>query len=181
MDVYLEGNRRLRVPMKSFLRNAVHAIHNQSITLNVEPCGSGTDAVKRCARDANGLLLIDSEGVDISRLAQRVASQIGRTDCAFFMVQKMEAWFIADQNALRNHFGDRFRERALPQNPNVEEVPAQDIDTALRNATRDCAKQRYSKGRDDVKLLEQHNPSTVYDACHNFRLLIDHLSMHAAN
>ena len=91
------------------------------------------------------------------------------------MVQKMEAWFIADRNALRNHFGAGFRQSALPQNRNVEDVPTRDIDDALRNATRDCAKQGYTKGRDDVGLLNLLNPTTVYHACPNFALLIDHL------
>lgn len=175
MEVYLEGNRRLRTPMKSFLRNAARTIHNLSINLNVHPSGSRDDAIKRCIKDHNALLLIDSEGEDISQLDQRVRSQIGQANHPFFMVQKMEAWFIADRNALRNHFGAGFRESALPGNPNVEEVSIQDIDNALRNATRECAKQRYSKGRDDVGLLNELNPATVYDACPNFARLIDFL------
>ena len=140
---------------------------------------SRDDAIKQCVTDADALLLIDSEGEELRYLTSRIRSQIGALDRAFFMVQKMEAWFIADRNALRNHFGAGFRESALPRNRNVEEVPIQDIDNALRNAARDCAKQRYSKGRDDVGLLNQLNPNTVYDACPNFALLIDHLRGHS--
>ena len=99
---------------------------------------------------------------------------------AFFMVQLMEAWFIADRNALANYFGAGFRNSALPQNPNVEDIPKQDIENGLRNASRDCAKQHYAKGRDDVRLLERLNPTTVYHACPNFARLIDHLRDHRA-
>ena len=175
MEVYLEGHRRLRVPMKSFLRNAVRTIHNQSITLNVEPCGSGDDAVKRCVKGTGSILLTDSEGEASQELIVRVSGQIGSTNRAFFMVQLMEAWFIADRSALAGYFGAGFRDSALPQNPNVEDIPKQDIENCLRDATRNCTKQRYSKGRDDVRLLERLNPAAVYSTCPNFALLIDHL------
>lgn len=172
MILYLEGGNHLRPPIAQFIRRATGPIG-----LKIQPCGSGDNAIQECADDEgrDGLLLIDSEGEDLPQLAQRVASQIGAANRAFFMVQKMEAWFIADRNALRNHFGAGFRESALPRNRNVEEVSIQDIDNALRNATRDCAKQRYSKGRDDVGLLNQLNPNTVYNACPNFARLIDFL------
>ena len=175
MAVYVEGHRRLRVPMKSFLRNSVMAIHNQSIDLNVEPCGSGEDAIKRCVKDTGSILLIDSEGEVSRELIDRVTAQIGNTNRPFFMVQLMEAWFIADRNTLADYFGAGFRNSALPQNPNVEDIPKQDIENGLRNATRGCAKQHYAKGRDDVRLLERLNPTTVYNTCPNFALLINHL------
>ena len=126
------------------------------------------------------MLLIDSEGEVLSRLIQRAESQIGATNRAFFMVQKMEAWFIADRPTLSNYFGAGFRENALPQNPNVEEVPTRDIDDALRAATRNCSKQRYMKGRDDVGLLNLLNPAAVYSACPNFARLVNHLRDRAA-
>lgn len=174
MILYLEGGNHLRPPMAQFIRRATGPID-----LKIQPCGSGDNAIEECAKDGDGLLLIDSEGEDLQQLTQRVASQIGAANRAFFMVQKMEAWFMADRNALRNHFGAGFRESALPPNRNIEEVSIQDIDNALRNATRDCAKQRYRKGRDDVGLLNLLNPTAVYNACPNFRHLIDHLSTEA--
>ncbi|MDE2785827.1 MAG: DUF4276 family protein [Chloroflexota bacterium] len=170
MILYLEGGNHLRPPVAQFIRRATGPID-----LKIQPCGSGDNAIEECAKDGDGLLLIDSEGEDLQQLTQRVASQIGAANRAFFMVQKMEAWFMADRNALRNHFGAGFRESALPPNRNVEEVSIQDIDNALRNATRDCAKQRYRKGRDDAGLLNRLNPATVYNACPNFALLINHL------
>ena len=125
-------------------------------------------------------MLIDSEGEELRSLMSRIRSQIGPDNHPFFMVQQMEAWFIADRDALANYYKTGFRESALPQNSNPEDVPKQDIENGLRNATRDCAKQRYSKGRDDVGLLNLLNPITVYDSCGNFKLLINHLRQHAA-
>ena len=175
MQLYMEGNKRLRAPMSQFIRKITGPID-----LKVTPCNSRDDAIKQCVKGDDAILLIDSEGEELDSLISRIRSHIGPDKHPFFMVQKMEAWFIADRNALRNHFGAGFRESALPRNRNVEEVSIQDIDNALRNATRDCAKQRYSKGRDDVGLLNQLNPTTVYNACPNFALLIDHLRELAA-
>lgn len=170
MILYLEGGNHLRAPMAQFIRRAAGPID-----LKIRPCGSGSDAIAQCSKDEDALLLIDSEGMDVPQLVQSVASQIGATNRAFFMVQLMEAWFIADRNALADYFGAGFRNSALPQNPNVEDIPKQDIENCLRNATRDCAKQHYAKGRDDVRLLERLNPTAVYNACPNFARLIDHL------
>ena len=179
MRVYLEGGRHLRNPMKTFLRKAVGAIHHQSIALDVEPCGSRDNAIRRCAGDAGSLLLIDSEGDDLQQLTDRVATQIGPTNRAFFMVQLMEAWFVADRQNLAAYFGAGFRDGVLPANASVEEVSKQDIETGLRNATRNCAKRGYTKGRDDVGLLNQLNPDAVYSACPNFARLIDFLRVQA--
>ena len=175
MRVYLEGGRRLRSPMRMFLRNSVSAIHHQTIELDVEPCGSRDDAIRRCARDAGSLLLIDSEGEDLPRLIGRVASLIGSNGRSFFMVQLMEAWFLADRQALAGYYGRRFNAGSLPANPNVEEIPKQDIEDGLRNSTRRTGKRIYHKGEHARDLLELLNPAAVYDACPNFAALIDFL------
>ena len=170
MIMYLEGDNHLRAPMSQFIRRITGPID-----LKIQPCKSGSDAIKQCAKDTDALLLIDSEGELTPQWAQSVASQIGATNRAFFMVQFMESWFLADRNTLAEHFGARFRANALPQNPNTEDISKQDVENGLRDATRNCAKRRYLKGRDDVPLLNQLDPTAVYDACPNFALLIDFL------
>jgi hypothetical protein len=171
----MEGNKRLRAPMSQFIRKITGPID-----LKITPCNSRDDTIKQCVKDVGALLLIDSEGEELRSLISRIRSQIGPVNHPFFMVQKMEAWFIADRNALTQHFGAGFRESALPRNCNIEDVPTRDIDDALRIATRDCAKQRYAKGRDDVGLLNRLNPTAVYNACPNFAGLINHLRANAA-
>lgn len=175
MLVYLKGNRRLRNPMKTFLRNAVSSIHHQTIALDVEPSGSRDDAIRRCARDAGSLLLIDSEGEDLQRLTDRAAAQIGAAGRAFFMVQLMEAWFLTDRQALAAYYGRRFNAGNLPANPSAEDIPKQDVEDGLRNATRRSSKGTYNKGEHARDLLAKINPAAVYHACPNFALLIDHL------
>ena len=170
MRLYMEGNKRLRAPMSQFIRKITGPID-----LKITPCNSKDDAIKQCVKDAGAMLLIDSDDEDLHSLMARVRPQIGSANHPFFMVQLMEAWFIADRNTLADYFGAGFRNSALPQNPNAEDIPKQDIENALRNATRDCAKQRYRKGRDDVGLLNLLNPTAVYNVCPNFARLIDHL------
>ncbi len=179
MRVYLEGGRHLRNPMKTFLRNTVNNIHHQIIDLDVEPCGSRDDAIRRCARDSGAILLIDSEGEVLQRLMDRVNARMGSADRAFFMVQLMEAWFLADRQTLAAHYGRGFNAGSLPSNPNVEDIPKTDVDDGLRNATRRSSKGIYNKGEHARALLGILNPTAVYNACPNFALLIDHLSTEA--
>ena len=175
MQLYMEGNKRLRAPMSQFIRKITGPID-----LKITPCNSRDDTIKQCAKDEGALLLIDSEGEELRSLISRIRPQIGPDNRHFFMVQKMEAWFVADRQTLADYFGPGFHENALPQNANIESVSTRDIDDALRNATRNCAKQRYAKGRDDVGLLNILNPPTVYNACPNFAGLINHLRANAA-
>ena len=175
MYIYLEGGNHLRNPMKAFLSRAVSVIHRQSVTLDVKPCGSGDDAIRECSRNSGTTLLIDSDDVVLSQLTNRVIGQIGATNHAFFMVRMMETWFLADRNALENYFGAGFRDRALPRNLNVEDIPKPDVENGLRSATRNCRKGPYRKGADDTRLLALLNPTAVYHACPNFARLIDFL------
>ena len=180
MHMYLEGGRRLRNPMKTFLRNAVRVIHQQTIDLEVEPCGSRDDAIRRCARDGEAILLIDSEGDDLPQLTDRVTARIRSANRAFFMVQLMEAWFLADRQSLAAYYGRGFNTSRLPGNPNMEDIPKWDVEHGLRNATRRSSKGTYNKGEHARDLLGLLNPAAVYAACPNFALLIDHIREYAA-
>ena len=126
------------------------------------------------------MLLVDSEGVVSTQLVDRVNGQIGSANHAFFMVQLMEAWFLADRETLTGYFGSGFRVNSLPRNLNVEEVPKQDVLDGLHSATRECRKGAYRKTNHAAALLEQLNPAAVYNACPNFALLIDFLRAQAA-
>ena len=166
--------------MRTFLLRAVNTIYRQSVVLNVIPCGSGDDAIRKCSRDSNAVLLIDSEGVLTTQLAGRVGGQVGAANHAFFMVQLMESWFLADRPMLEYYYGRGFSVRSLPANPNIEDIPKPDVERGLRNATRRCSKGAYNKTTHAPDLLNQLNPATVYAACPNFTRLIDHLRLTAA-
>ncbi len=72
---------------------------------------------------------------------------------AHWMVQVMEAWFLADRAALRRYYGQQFRERGIPgAESTVEDIgnPA----SVLRTATRDTRKRQYHKTQHAPDLLE---------------------------
>lgn len=66
--------------------------------------------------------------------------QGARDDQMFLMVQVMETWLLADRAALREYFGAPFRENALRQWPELEDLPKPDVLEALARATAGCPK-----------------------------------------
>ena len=96
------------------------------------------------------------------------------------MVQLMEAWFLADREALQGYYGPRFNNNVLPNNPQPERVLKGDVLDRLREATRGTPKRVYDKTAHAPVLLNRLNPAAVYNACPNFALLVDHLREYAA-
>lgn len=87
------------------------------------------------------------------------------SDC-HLMVQTMENWFLADRDTLIKFFNNGFREKRLPAASRpVQEIPKQEVFTALENATADCEpKGSYEKGKHSFKLLQLIQPATVIGA-----------------
>ena len=181
MDVYLEGGAHLRRPMRNFLRRAA----GSDINIDVDACRSRDRAIARFGRASSpdSLLLIDSEGDDLQGLRQTVASRARLSavlERTFFMVQLMEAWFLADREALQNYYGPTFNARLLPNNTQPETVLKDDVMNRLQAATRGTPKRLYHKTAHAPALLNLLNPAAVYDACPNFAILVNHLRDHAA-
>ena len=85
-------------------------------------------------------------------------------DNAHLMVQCMEAWFLADTDALVQYFGDGFRINSLPGHSEIEAVSKSDIETGLKMATRQCRKGQYDKRRHSFAILAELNPGKVTNA-----------------
>jgi acyl-coenzyme A thioesterase PaaI-like protein len=85
----------------------------------------------------------------------------------------MEAWLIADRDALSRFYGQRFNANAIPRNPNVEQVGKQDLESALKDATRHTAKGEYHKIHHGPNILSQLDVARVrIAASHCNRLFI---------
>ena len=91
---------------------------------------------------------------------------------AHLMVQCMEAWFLADKNGLAAYFGHGFNRNALPGRPEIEDVAKDDVLVGLKNATRQCKKGGYGKGRHSFDILGQINPANVIAASPHARRLV---------
>jgi hypothetical protein len=69
----------------------------------------------------------------------------------------MEAWFVADEAALRSYYGKDFRAKALPKRVNVELEAKGKILASLKRAS----SRRYDKVAHAPRILEALTPETV--------------------
>lgn len=152
-------------------------------------CGPRSEAYKRFRRafaarqpDDFVVLLVDSERpVRLPHTWQHLAAPPDKWDTpagagednAHLMVQCMEAWLIADPDALAEHFGSEFRKSALPSNQNVEQVSKNDLLARLDGAIRGTKHGRYHKGRHSFTLLERIDPARVEEASPHARRFLD--------
>jgi hypothetical protein len=80
---------------------------------------------------------------------------------AHLMVQSMEAWFIADKEALGKYYGQGFHVNSLPARQNVEDIPKADLVPALKRASRATTKGEYHKTAHGYTLLAFISPAKV--------------------
>ena len=84
------------------------------------------------------------------------------------MTTCMETWIVADRAALREHYGHKLQENALPALESLETRNRAEVHDKLVHASRDCPN-AYSKGKRsfevlaklDPAVLKQHLPSFV--------------------
>lgn len=89
-------------------------------------------------------------------------------DQVLFMTTCMETWIVTDHSTLKEHYGSRLQESALPPLVDLEQRSRHDVQDKLVHATRDCSN-AYAKGKRsfeilgklDPSVLEQHLPSFV--------------------
>ena len=115
------------------------------------------------APDTLNVLLMDSEGPDNGQLRQQLERRSDwrpprgssvSDEQIHWMVQVMEAWFLADRDALRDYYGQQFNTQRLPGQPTaVESIPKDDVLRGLTRATERTRKGRYHKTRDAPELL----------------------------
>ena len=129
------------------------------------------------------LLLVDAEArVRVASPRQHLRGRDGwdlsevEEEQVHMMVQAIEAWMIADRDAVREYFGDGFNENALPGRRNPEEIPKDDLKGALIRAGRDTNKKGYHEIHDGTKILEKLDPAVVRGACPHCRRLFTVLS-----
>ena len=80
---------------------------------------------------------------------------------AHLMVQSMEAWFIADKEALAKYYGRGFRVKSLPSRQDIEAIPKAYLVPALKRASKDTTKGEYHKTTHGYTLLAFIAPAKV--------------------
>ena len=92
------------------------------------------------------------------------------------MVQVMEAWLIADVDALERYYGIGFKRNAIPHNENVEQVEWKILEKALNTATGRTKKRKYHKIQHAPDILKVIDAEKACDAAPHCNLLFQTLS-----
>ena len=78
------------------------------------------------------------------------------------MVQAMEAWFLADREALKAFYGTGFLAKSLPGTAAaIESIPKIDLEPRLNHAAKPTSKGEYHKTKHGFALLALIDPSRV--------------------
>ncbi|MCC6543977.1 MAG: DUF4276 family protein [Nitrospirae bacterium] len=195
--IYVEGGgdythqkAELRKGLDVLLKAQKDAARLRKIGWKLVPCGGRNSAYGafisslRTDAEAINVLLVDSEAgltnetTDTERNArERIAHLTQRDgwdlttsepDRVHLMVQCMEAWIVADPDALSQFYGPRFARNVLPTRRNLEDEPKPDIYEKLARATRNTQKGEYKKIKHASKLLERIDSSKVVQRCPHF-------------
>lgn len=168
--------------MSQFLTLAVQEGRKRGISVRPIACGGRTEAFDKF-RDAvqkepqaTNVLLVDSEdpiAITVSpwthlktRVEDKWDKPAGVDDASCqMMVACMEAWFLADPEGLKRHYGGNFDSGKLPAANQAETRTRADINNALKKATTNTKAKEYQKIRDGAKLLEQVDPAVVRKHC----------------
>jgi len=180
--VYVEGGGRKRKSLDD-CRRGFGQLFERVIRAGRPPrvvaCGDRASAFRDFRRDVQQgkegflILLVDSEGpVDANvttwaylKTRDRWNRPRGvRDDQAHLMVQCMESWFLADQEALRKCYGQDLRVDSLPRRTNLEEIEKRHVEQALQHATRPTQKGRYHETGHAFDLLALIDPTRVRQA-----------------
>ncbi len=135
---------------------------------------------------AFNILLVDSE----SRVSQPRWEHLRRQDRwqvpdlpeehCHFMVCTIEAWLVADPEALAAYYGQGFRRNALPAQTDVETVEKEALISALNRATERTQKGKYHKIEHCSAILKRLDPARVRSRARHCDLLFKTLEARIA-
>lgn len=183
--IYIEGGgdsnntkASIRKGFSQFFSDLVQQARSKNIKWNIVICGSRNNAFRdfknalKSHSSAFNILLVDAEApVDNPNTPWEhlrirdnwTPPDINEANC-HLMVQTMEAWIIADIDALQRFYGNKFDEKAIPITKNVETIDKSTLSARLKKATRNTSKGEYQKIKHAAKLLEMLNVDKVRQA-----------------
>jgi hypothetical protein len=186
------GKREPRQGFDALLNKQKQAARAKKVGWTLSLCGSRNEAFnafkQECLReDAETLvvLLVDSEDAiapegkntedakaqaRVQHLSKRDGWDLSdaNPNQVHLMVRCMEAWIVADPNALVDYYGKNFHARSLPNRRNLEDEPKPDLYDKLKKATEKTQKGAYAKIKHASKLLERIDPAKVAKRCSRF-------------
>ncbi len=192
IKVYVEGGGYRKTTSSACRRGFIRFIERSGLQgemPKIVASGSRTNTFRRFAKRSKdaaneeeyALLLLDAEGpLRKPQPWQHLKECDGwnppedtKEYQCHLMVQAMESWFLADRASLMEFYGQGFLSNALPQNPQIEEVPKGDVINGIRGATRSTTKGRYDKGSHSFEILAKIDPGKVMAASDHARRFIN--------
>jgi len=164
--IYFEGNKALRSGFEIFFGELRRAAREAHSTIELIAARDGPQDYRKAGRShpqAWNILLQDSEGP--------VPAQ--HENDTFWMVELMEAWFLADGAALADYYRDRFHPNAIGDTLDVERIPKVEVIDRLRRATSNTSKGRYDKVKHAPFLLEKLDSYKVQARARHCRQLFE--------
>ena len=190
--IYFEGGGNsaetkaaLRQGMSTFLKPLVDLARQRRYRWSITSCGGRDQALDAFVdalekdRDTFNVLLVDSEAavtaLPRAHLQQRDGWNLdsAREEQVHLMAQCMEAWLVADPEALAEYYSQGFNANALPRRVNLEEEPKAQIYSALEAATRQTQKGSYGKIKHAHELLKKVSSTKVQARCFHCRRLFE--------
>ncbi len=177
--VYVEGGgnnkdtlKRCNEGFARYCQRLVPANRN----LKIVACGGRQQAFDRFKTAVNSsqagqvcALLVDAEAPVTSATAIEHLHDRDRWDFpaldqhkVFLMVQTMEAWFLADREALAAFYNGGFLADSLPGSPaDIESIRKDDLEPKLKHASQPTQKGEYHKVKHGFALLALIDPEKV--------------------
>ncbi len=175
--IYVEGGGDSR-QQKAQIREGFSQFFYKELgkRISVIPCGSRNNtfrlfkAALQSHVDDYNILLVDAEAyvkfnsTTWEHLRQRdewVRPVNSRDNQCHLMVQTMEAWFMADVDAVAKFYGKKFNRNPIPRRNDIEDIPKSELEPALIKATKSTQKGSYKKIAHGAKLLALISPELV--------------------
>jgi len=195
LTIYLEGGGdtkeqkgQLRQGMDAFLKSAKDRFREKRWGWKLVACGGRQEAFDSFIWARNQaktgeivILLVDSEApVTATCRADHLRQRQGDgwdlsgvpDNHIHLMVQSMEAWIVADPEALEAYYGQGFQRNALPRRKNLEGEPKADCARKLKAATsKTKTKGAYHKINHASELLKIISPDKVRVRCPHAEIL----------
>jgi uncharacterized protein DUF4276 len=192
--IYVEGGgdrsdtkAAIREGFSHFLQPLRQLARDRGLGWSITACGSRNAAFGsfQTARDTHPdaflVLLVDSEAPVVHgpwehlRVRDGWDSREVPDEHCHLMAQAVEAWLIADPEALAGYYGQGFQRNALSRRQDVEAIPKQELAQSLDRATQHTQKGRYHKIRHCSDLLGRLNQERVRSRARHCDLLFTSL------